>query len=90
MTTKEPIEILLYASEPLQYVSLDGKQYKRHLETELQIHRLLMGARYEEDDEMQNPDAFDEAKLDIFKNIGKFEKKIGLSVNDKEVYVVNK
>ena len=71
MSTKEPIEILLYASENLQYVSLDGKQYKRHLETELQIHRLMMGARYEEDDELQNPDfEFDESKLNIFKNIG--------------------
>ena len=50
-----------------------------------------MGARYEEDDELQNPDfEFDESKLNIFKNIGKFEKKIGLSVNDKEVYIVNK
>jgi len=25
MSTKEPIEILLYGSENLQYVSLDGK-----------------------------------------------------------------
>lgn len=28
--------------------------------------------------------------MDIFANIGKFEKKIGLSTNDKEIYVVNK
>lgn len=90
MSTKEPIEILLYSSENLQYVSLDGKAYKRHLATELQIHRYLMGARFEDDDEMQNPDAFDDADLDIFSNIGKFEKKIGLSVNEKEIYVVNK
>jgi len=27
--------------------------------------------------------------MDIFPNIGKLEKRIGLSVNDKEVYVVN-
>lgn len=52
MSTKENIEILLYPSENLQYVSLDGKAYKRHLATELQIHRYLMGARFEEDDEM--------------------------------------
>ena len=49
-----------------------------------------MGARFEEDDEMINPDAFNDDELDIFSNIGKFEKKIGLSVNDKEIYVVNK
>jgi hypothetical protein len=90
MATKEAIEILLYPSENLQYVSLDGKAYKRHLATELQIHRYLMGARFEEDDEMLNPNAFEDVNLDIFANIGKFEKKIGLSVNDKEIYVVNK
>jgi len=50
-----------------------------------------MGARFEDDDEMVNPDAFsDDSKLDIFANIGKFEKKIGLNVNEKEIYVVNK
>ena len=90
MSTREPIEILLYPSDNLQYVSLDGKPYKRHLATELQIHRYLMGARFEEDDELINPDAFQDSNLDIFANIGKFEKKIGLSVNDKEIYVINK
>lgn len=35
LQTKEKIEILLYPSENLQYVSLDGKTYKRHLATEL-------------------------------------------------------
>lgn len=49
-----------------------------------------MGAKFEEDDELLNPDAFKDEDLDIFANIGKFEKKIGLSANDKEVYVVNK
>jgi hypothetical protein len=49
-----------------------------------------MGARFEEDNEMQNPDAFRDEDLEIFSNIGKFEKKIGLSVNEKEIYVVNK
>lgn len=86
MSTKEKIEILLYASENLQYVSLDGKAYKRHLAQELQIHRYLMGAKFEEDDE----DIINDQDLDIFSNLGKFEKKIGLSVNDKEIYVVNK
>jgi serine/threonine protein kinase len=49
-----------------------------------------MGARFEEDNEMHNPDAFKDEDLEIFSNIGKFEKKIGLSVNEKEIYVVNK
>ena len=56
----------------------------------MQIHRYLMGDRFEEDNELQNPLAFSDENLDIFANIGKFEKKIGLSVNEKEVYVVNK
>jgi hypothetical protein len=30
-----------------------------------------------------------EKSSEIFFNIGKFEKKIGLSVNEKEIYVVN-
>lgn len=48
-----------------------------------------MGARFEEEDEQ--PTAFpDDEELDIFPNLGKFEKKIGLSASDKEVYVINK
>jgi hypothetical protein len=31
----------------------------------------------------------DPEKMDIFGNIGKFEKKIGLAESDKEIYVVN-
>ena len=27
--------------------------------------------------------------MDVFPNIGKFEKKIGLAASDKEIYVVN-
>lgn len=27
--------------------------------------------------------------MDVFANIGKFEKKIGLAANDKEIYVIN-
>jgi len=90
MTTKEPIEILQFPTEGLQYVSLDGKKFEKHLMTELQIHRYLMGARFEEEDEMDNPNAFADEDLDIFPNLGKFEKKVGLSVSDKEVYVINK
>jgi len=29
------------------------------------------------------------SRMDIFPNIGKFEKKIGLSSNDKEIHVIN-
>ena len=51
MATKEAVEILIYPSEILQYVSLDGKTYKGHLALELQVHRYIMGARFEEEDE---------------------------------------
>ena len=27
--------------------------------------------------------------MDVFANIGKFEKKIGLAASDKEIYIVN-
>ena len=82
---RQPIEVLLYPSDILQYVSLDGKSYKTHLALELQVHRYLMGARFEEDEfteeEIHN--------MDIVMNIGKFEKKIGLAMNEKEIYVIN-
>lgn len=42
-----------------------------------------MGASYEDEEEL-NP-----VIMDIFQNIGKFEKKIGLAANDKEIYVIN-
>jgi hypothetical protein len=72
----------------LQYVSLDGKTLKRHLATEIQMHRYLMGCKYEEDDELANPEfAKREPFMDIFPNLGKFEKKINFqaSTNDKEL-----
>jgi hypothetical protein len=50
---------------------------------ELQVHRYLMGAQFEEDD------VLDPNKMDVFANIGKFEKKIGLAASDKEIYVIN-
>ena len=43
-----------------------------------------MGAQFE--DELHH---LDPEKMDIFGNIGKFEKKIGLAESDKEIYVVN-
>jgi len=64
------------------------------------MHRYLMGVRFEEDnDEFMNESEDEETKkqktrkeanMDIFPNIGKFEKKIGLSATDKEIWVVNK
>ena len=41
-----------------------------------------MGAQFEEE-------SVDFEQMDIFPNIGKFEKKIGLAASDKEIYVVN-
>jgi len=76
MRTKEAVEILQYPTECLQYVSLDGKNLKRHLGTEIQMHRYLMGCKYEEDDELVNPEfALREPFMDIFPNLGKFDKK---------------
>lgn len=50
-----------------------------------------MGCENEFDDELINPKfKLLELKSSIFNNVGKFEKKIGLSVNEKEVYLVNK
>lgn len=43
-----------------------------------------MGAQFEDEDRQ-----LDASKMDIFANIGKFEKKIGLAASDKEIYVVN-
>ena len=42
-----------------------------------------MGSHYEDDEEL------DPAKMEIFPNVGKFEKKIGLAAGDKAIYVVN-
>jgi serine/threonine protein kinase len=87
VSTRESVEVLLYPADILQYVSLDGKSYKAHLAMELQVHRYIMGARFEEEDEF-TPE--EQERMDIVMNIGKFEKKIGLSMNEKEVYVINK
>jgi hypothetical protein len=45
-----------------------------------------MNCQFDEYEEQQKED---ENNMDIFLNIGKFEKKIGLAASDKEVYVVN-
>ena len=80
----QKVEVLIYPCEDLNFVSADGKTYKKHLQLELQVHRYLMGAQFE--DELHH---LDPEKMDIFGNIGKFEKKIGLAESDKEIYVVN-
>ena len=47
-----------------------------------------MGSRFEEEDEFTQEE---EDAMDVFLNLGKFEKRIGLSMHDeKEIYVVNK
>jgi hypothetical protein len=43
-----------------------------------------MGAQFEDQEEIVDPNT-----MSIFPNVGKFEKKIGLSASDKEIYVVN-
>lgn len=37
----------------------------------------------------ENEEEVKEENMDIFANLGKFEKKIGLAASDKEVYVIN-
>ena len=83
---RSKVEVLIYPDESLTFVSSDGKQYQGHLQLELQVHRYLMGAsaHYEDDEEL------DQEKMDIFPNVGKFEKKTGLAASDKEIFVVNK
>ena len=87
MATREQIEVMLYPADILQYVSPNGKSFKAHLALELQVHQYLIGARFEEGDKFTLEE---QDKMDIVMNIGKFEKKIGLSVNEKEIYVINK
>lgn len=88
LSTQTPIEITVYPNEVIQYSSMDGKSFKSHLALELQVHRFLMGARFEDEDEF-TPE--EEEEMPVFPNIGKFEKRIGLSMHDeKEIYVVNK
>jgi len=41
---KKKVEILIYPNDDLNYISLDGKSYKKHVNLELQVHRFLMGA----------------------------------------------
>jgi serine/threonine protein kinase len=80
---RRKVEILIYPNDALNFISSDGKAYSEHLKLELQLHRYLMGAYYEDEEDL------DPEKMDIFPNIGKFEQKIGLAANAKDVYVVN-
>lgn len=85
VSTQQKLEILTYSHEILNYVSLDGKIYKKHLAIETQLHRYLMGARFED----QEIEDLDEDKMEIFPNLGRFEKRVGQLKSEKEVYVVN-
>jgi len=91
LRSKQKVEVLVYPIDILQYVSSDGKTLKRHLAMELQVQRYLMGCESDFDDELINP-SFQkrEATNYIFSNLGKFEKKIGLTLNEKEIYVISK
>jgi hypothetical protein len=42
--SNQKIEVLIYPNDDLNFVSADGKAYKKHLQLELQVHRYLMGA----------------------------------------------
>jgi len=80
---KKRVEVLTYGHDCLGVVSGDGKVYRRHLQVELRVHRYLMGALREEDDEP------DPESADIFPNIGKFEEKKGPTAGHTDVSVVN-
>ena len=67
----------------MTYVSADGTAYRRHLEIELKVHRSLMGAYYDDEDELAPKEK------DIIPNIGKSETKVGLAASDTEIRVVN-
>ena len=81
--SRKQVEVLIYPNDYLNFVSTDGKAYSRHLLFELQVHRYLMGAHYEDEAEL------DPENMSVFPHIGKFEKKIGLAASDKEIFVVN-
>ena len=84
--SRRKVDVLIFPNDDLNYVSTDGKTFKKHLQLELQVHRYLMGAQFELEEESQQ---LDFNKMDVFPNVGKFEKKIGLAASDKEIYVVN-
>jgi hypothetical protein len=42
--TRRKVEVLIFPNDDLNYVSSDGKTYKKHLSLELQVHRYMMGA----------------------------------------------
>ena len=87
LSGRAPISVIVYPNETLQYTSQDGKSMKNHLALELQVHRYLMDAFYEDQEDFSQEE---EDRMDIFVNYGKFEKRIGMSGNDeKEIYVIN-
>lgn len=80
------MEIILYTSESLAQTSDDGKSLKTHMNRDLKVHRYLMGAQF--DDQTFEED--EEKDMPVFVNLGRFEKKIGLSMHDEtEIYIVN-
>jgi hypothetical protein len=77
------VEVLMYPRECLNYPSADRKSYGKHLSLELQVHRYLMGAHFDAEEEL------DPEVMDIFPNVGKRERRIGPAASDTEIQVVN-
>lgn len=80
---RRKVEVLMYPNDCLNYPSEDRKAYRKHLQLELQVHRYLMGANYDVEEEL------DPQGMDIFPNIGKRERRVGPAAGDTEVQVVN-
>lgn len=85
---KKKVEVILFPTDDLTFVSSDGKPMKQHLELELKAHRYLMGAQQTHMHGMMETQDLGQEQV-ITENLGKFEKKIGMSDKDKDVYVVN-
>ena len=49
--SRRKVEVLIFPNDDLNYVSSDGKTYKKHLTLELQTHRYLMGASFHQEEE---------------------------------------
>ena len=45
----------MYPRECLNYPSADRKSYSKHLQLELQVHRYLMGAHFDAEEELWRP-----------------------------------
>lgn len=76
---RKRVEVLMYPRECLNYPSADRKSYSKHLQLELQVHRYLMGAHFDAEEEL------DPETMDVFPNVGKRERRIGPAASDTEI-----